>query len=184
MTLSRSERWAVITKLVRETIERTGGKTWLGRIHIQKAVYFLQLFASVDLGYGFVIYQYGPYSSEVDSDVMDLLAFGALKMDVVGGYPDYSLGPTAESVESSLSANTEAPRIRSAITVVAGEVAPRKARDLELLATLAYVRHTEAGPRDEDLVDRVQRLKPHFSTQEVKQALVELGDIARRIATS
>ncbi len=174
--MKRGERWSILTCLVSSVLAITRGRRWLGRTHIQKGAFFLQEFSNLDLGYDFVIYQYGPYSFELDADVADLVQIGALQVDLVGGYPDYTVG--ANSLPE-----LQDKRIQRAVEVVADQIANRQAKDLELLSTIAFVRHNYGIAAEDALARQVHQLKPHFSVDEIKSSTSELNGLLETMAS-
>ncbi|MDZ4278482.1 MAG: hypothetical protein U1B78_05025 [Dehalococcoidia bacterium] len=147
---------------------------WIGRTHLQKACFFGQEVSGVPLGYDFTIYQYGPYSFGLDAEIQELVAMEAFSVQAPGGYPDYSLGKNAAALLTKTTSDSIREHQR-AVESVAEQVAPRHSRDLELLATLLFVaQQTEAHS---EAVRKVQRLKPHFTTEDVESAQGELEQL-------
>jgi uncharacterized protein YwgA len=148
---------------------------WLGRTHLQKAVFFLQEHLGVPFGYTFTIYQYGPYSSTLDSDLLDLLNLNVLRMSVHSGYPDYGLGENTEAFLTYFNRDPMAREYERQFTKVAQVLASKKARELELLTTISFLQRL--GWAGDKLIAQVRRLKPHFSEADVKSGIDELGRV-------
>src|ERR1035441_6613129 len=80
----QTERLAVITDLC----SRAPGGSF-GRTALMKLCYFLQVLKGVPLGYRFTLYSYGPFDSNVLSDLGTAESLGALKSSIEyysGGY--------------------------------------------------------------------------------------------------
>lgn len=152
---------------------------WLGRTHLQKAVYFAQELMGLDLGYEFTIYQYGPYASSLDSDVHELQIMRALSLQMVGGYPDYQRGPNIGPLLEYAKTGPVAGK-GDTLKKLAEIVSPRKARDLELLTTILFLGRQQY--RGRELISAVQRLKPHFSQEQVEHGVAELTEVSHRLA--
>src|SRR5690242_3103935 len=69
--LSYSSRYAVLIDLIKKL--RSKG-SWCGETHIQKAAYLVQDISKSRLGYKFVIYKHGPYSSDLKGELTAMKA--------------------------------------------------------------------------------------------------------------
>src|SRR5450432_1407815 len=83
-TKLQNDRLAMITELVSRA-----PAGYVGRTALMKFCYLLQTVRQVPLGYRFTLYSYGPFDSEVLSDLGTAEAMHAVKSNVVsypGGY--------------------------------------------------------------------------------------------------
>ena len=165
-------RLAVITWLS----EKTGG---LGRTALMKYCYFLQVVGGVPLGYRFSLYSYGPFDSDVLSDLDAAESMGGVKSSVEyfpGGY-GYRIEPgdRADRVKrlgESFIDLYDCILYAKELQWVANEFGGRDASDLELASTLVYS-DREAVRKSEhltiaELARRVRDLKPRFSVAQIE----------------
>jgi hypothetical protein len=151
--------------------ERTAGN--LGRTQLMKLCYFLQAFRGVPLGYSFSLYSYGPFDSEVLSDLQSAESMSVLSTEIQyypGGYKyDIRSGEKAEKAKAL--AGTFLDEYQNDIDWVAKKFGGRLAADLELLSTIAYVYQAEGIEDRDELIERVKLVKPHFSHHQIKNQL-------------
>jgi uncharacterized protein YwgA len=144
-------------------------------------VFFLKHLLSVPVGYDFVIYHYGPFSFDLDGDLVLLCFRRWLTTDREPGYgPHYRPGPEApQATDKGIAA------VVPSIDQVVDLFGARRARQLELMATTYYVfKGLDGRQRDEgEALATVGRLKPHFSEDEIREAWRELALIERRLST-
>jgi uncharacterized protein YwgA len=76
------DRYALIAELAHRSDS-------LGRTSLQKKIYLLQTLFYVNLGYDFTLYTYGPFTSEILSDLDVAEAMGAVRVNsVASSYGD------------------------------------------------------------------------------------------------
>ena len=174
-------RIAVITQLA----EKTG---YLGRTALMKYCYFLQTLKRVPLGYSFSLYSYGPFDSEVLSDLDTAEALGAVKTHVVlypGGY-GYRIeaGDRADTAKRWGSEFLEMYGDR--IDWVLAQFGSLNSAQLELASTIVYSDREAAKRLEklsiEELARRVNDVKPHFSISQIVSLATDLR--GRRLLTS
>jgi len=166
-------RIAVITQLA----EKSGH---LGRTALMKYCYFLQTLKRVPLGYAFSLYSYGPFDSNVLSDLDTAEALGAVKT-----HPVYYAGGYGYQIEAGQKAET-AKRWGSEfldtygdrIDWVLAQFGSLNAAQLELASTIVYS-DREAAKRFEklsveELARRVNDVKPHFSLSQIVNLTTDL----------
>ena len=167
--------------LVALAIERLSeASSWTGRTHIQKYLYFAQKLLRLNSAYDFVLYQRGPYSFELDSDIRSLRAIGGAE---ILPKPD-PYGPTYVATSSGRALIRHAPvddTLRIRLDELAQILGPRPARELELIATTLYVLEENHGS-DRHVVKRVRSLKPHFSNDEIEGAITEVRALQKKFA--
>jgi uncharacterized protein len=147
----------------------------LGRTALMKFCYFLQTVKGVPLGYDFTLYSYGPFDSDVLSDLNFAETIGAVESQVVfysGGYGyEIKAGRLREALEKSN--HDFLSRYKDSIDWVLAEFGELGSADLELLGTIIFV-DREAGHKHEtvplsELVQRVRDVKPRFQNSYIKQ---------------
>ena len=172
--MNEGERLAALTSVIQMLRD---AESWTGRMHIQKLVYFAQKLVQLPTEYEFVLYQRGPYSFDLDADIRSLRAIGAIDISPAPPYgPSYFRTPLGEEMEEQ-SPITES--LRDSLTGLAQHLGPKKAVELELLATAQYALG-EGHQSEEDIVSRVISLKPHFSPPEVRRGLEEVRELQAR----
>ena len=157
------EKLAILAEVVDRLKERD---SWVGRTHLQKAALFLQDLLDVPLDYKFVLYYYGPYSARLDDDIQMMRMLNIVDIEPMGEFgPRYKAGTTSLTEYRSSVAT-----YGKQIAAIADFFGSKTAAEVELLATVFYVMHTE-GQFGSELFGRVQRLKPRFSPAEIEQAI-------------
>ena len=155
------ERTAVIGEIARR--KRTGQ---LGKTAMMKLLHLLQDGLKVPLGYRFTLYNYGPYATEVMSDIDFAQSLG--QVSVAYGGPDQ--GYRIEAVPCA--GNTpKLDEMKAKLDSLMDLFGGMSARELELRFTLLFL--SRAFERDR-LINRLRELKPKYSDQETREALEEL----------
>ena len=167
--MNDQERSAVITRIVNGLLE--GG--WIGKTHVQKAVFFAQEAAGLDLGFRYVIHHYGPYSFELNAFMESLQYQGLLQIERASDGYGYEVKPGSDTSNQTL-----APSVEKKVSEVTRVLAGQGTSDMELLATAFYVLHRYGGSaEDEPNINRVKELKPRFQREKVINSLKEAQDI-------
>jgi hypothetical protein len=164
-------RLAIITWLAENA---SGLGRTFGRTALMKYCYFLQVVRGVPLGYRFSLYSYGPFDSDVLSDLDIAEALGGVKSSEVyypGGYGyKIEVGEGAERIKHLGAAfiKEHEPQLRWIVDHFHGW----DASSLELASTLVYS-DREAERSGEVLTiralsKRVRDLKPRFSIAQIE----------------
>jgi uncharacterized protein len=151
--------------------ERTAGN--LGRTQLMKLCYFLQSLRGVPLGYSFSLYSYGPFDSDVLSDLQTAESMNILSTEIQyypGGYK-YDIRAGEKSERAKALAAPFLAEYQKDIEWVANKFGSWLAADLELVSTIAYVYYEERIEDREELIERVQLAKPHFSSRKIENQL-------------
>ena len=180
ITLDTHRKAAIITKMAR--LLRAAGSC-CGETHLQKAIYVLQTLTDVPLGYEFILYQYGPFSFDLRTEINACEADGflALEPQPVPYGPKLAATARAEALHARLpkTLGLYEPRMR----FVAQSLGALGVTGLERLATALYVTE-ELGPAAR--LDRRARLlrqyKPHISLASAFDALREIDGLAKKCA--
>jgi hypothetical protein len=177
--MKESERLRLLISLI-GTLNRAG--SWTGRTHIHKFIYFAQRVLGLATGYDFILYQRGPYSFDLDSDIRLLRSLSAIDIEPMGPYgPTYR--PTNLGNEMAALAGFADSNIGKRLELLAGALGPKTARDLELLATTFYVQ-SEGHPAKDAVIERVLTLKPHFSRSQAVDAIKEVSSLIEKIQST
>jgi hypothetical protein len=148
--------------------------SWTGRMHIQKLLYFAQELLGLESDYEFVLYQRGPYSFDLDADIRSLRSIGAVDITPMPPYgPSYGATALGDVLGKASPVGEQAT---AKLRALAGELGPKQARDLELLATTLYVLR-ERRRSDKAVVRRVVSLKPQFSEDDAQDAIRQVKQI-------
>lgn len=167
----------LVVELVRN-LNETG--SWSGATHVQKCMFFLEHMLNVPAGYDFVIYYYGPFSFDLDRDLVLLQSRGWLTVKREAGYGvHYRPGPRAPRARPDVGDHAWRS-LRSVAELFGG----KGVKDLELMATTYYVyKGLDGRTRGEaEAVSVVRQLKPHLSEDAIRSAWRELQRIEQCLA--
>ena len=169
-------RWGLLCELVTHAVPAK-----LGRTAIMKIAYFLQTFKDVPLDYDFRLYIYGPFDSDVLSDLGQLESLGAVKSHLVmypSGYGyKFTPGPNLDEVQALI----DNPQVayRDAIDWAMKEFGHRNAAELELISTIVYAGREAVKQRQpiafDELCRQVKAIKPHFDDSDILQHIRDLA---------
>jgi uncharacterized protein YwgA len=143
----------------------------IGKTSIMKYMFFLQHCFNVNLGYHFSIYTYGPYSQDVMGDLnlaVHYNAVNSLYVDLIG-YGGYQFTPGENSRSFIERCRDYLSQIEPHIDRLVSLFSTKKAKDMELLATIAYT-HIAISRQNQDLAkvpSVVKAIKPHFEESEI-----------------
>jgi len=173
-------RFGVITALVKRfSAERRS----LGKTTLMKLVYLLQETKQVDLRYNFSLYTYGPFSVQVLDDLDFLATIKELNI-AYHGDGGYRITPiSGDSREHGHGIfRASAAKYQGEIDAIIADFRDRTAKNLELISTIIFVAKAEkhAQKTENQLVQMVHEIKPHFSVDEIAKemnVLEQLGYI-------
>ena len=174
------ERHALLASLINQMQDN---KSWTGRTHIQKSVYFLQNLLNVPLKLPFLLYKYGPYSFELDAELQEMYNYGALQFDSIPSTygSGYMLGPSSKDLLKRFGKYVK--KHKNEINFVASKISPRGIFELERLGTAMYVSTTPEEVKwnktKKQRIKRICQLKPHLKSNEVQEALDEFEEIRK-----
>lgn len=158
MTTIAREGWPLVASAI-AALQRSGRHPW--RTHIQKLLYFAVSWSVVPVKpYKFVIHQFGPYSYGLDRDIAHMEAFGMIERE---------WGEQGFGSHFSITDQQHAPH-SEVLRELAEWLGPKRVKDLEVLATIEFVRSQGSTDVSEDVL----RLKPHISRDAVEKAHEEL----------
>lgn len=141
----------------------------LGRTQIMKLFYFLQELKGVPLGYDFRLFTYGPFDSEVLSDLATSCNLGTVVERTViypRGY-GYEITPSAQAILLSKELKTTDIELVDRVNDVVSEFGGFSAAELELRSTIHFVAREMTIDKPQvtpnEIAERVRQIKPHFS---------------------
>ncbi len=189
--MNELERIRLLLELVSKGQEILGR---VGHTHLQKLVYLLQEGKEEPFGYDFRMHYYGPYSKELWGTLCTMSDLGLIS---ITRYPH----PFGYGYDISESEDQVLDKFRELSSKVSSETGMDKTIDeylnggiellqffnkhhsggtryLELLGTTHFVHKMLAlykkAPKDDEVVDAVKGLKPHFSDKDIEEALATL----------
>lgn len=155
--------------------------SWTGRIHIHKLLFVTQILQLANPPFKFVVHDYGPYSFDLDEEIIKLELIGHLDHS----YPTPGYGPRYEPTPQGRTIAARLPdEPAKAIRRVAEELGTRDSQALELLATALWVEKKETITKDEEIISRVQELKPKYTEEQVQRGLKDARELAASLASS
>jgi uncharacterized protein YwgA len=170
-------RLAVITELASRAPEG-----YLGRTALMKFCYLLQTVRGVPLGYRFTLYSYGPFDSNVLSDLSTAESLRAVRSSLTlypGGY-GYQISK-GESGDTFLRDGAQfLEKHREDIDWVLEQFGCQGSADLELESTIVYVDREAARKAErlsaDQLTQRVRDVKPHFKEDYIREKVTALRE--------
>jgi len=165
-------------QLIEALARKCPNRNRMGRTALMKFMYFLQTLRDVPLGYRFSLHSYGPFDSDVLSDLGEAQLLGRVDSEVVnypGGY-GYEITVTDPSPPSSESEFLD--EYGDDIDWVINEFGSDNSAELELASTIVFADREErpCSLSIEDLASRVQQVKPHFSLERIIRRIERLNE--------
>lgn len=148
----------------------------IGRTHIHKLIYLAQTWSILPALHPFSLYLHGPYSRELDGELMALRAAGFVRAtpDPSGYGSRYAANPSyVDAARRAIGS----PQVLKRLDVVAATLAPLSVRMLEAISTAEYVRQSRRALNQAEQVAAVRELKPHLTVGEVEKAIETLDDL-------
>ena len=154
--------------------------SWTGRIHVHKHLFLAKALAGSRCPLDFSLYQYGPYSYELDSKIAEMELYGQLSKNfpspVYG--PQYSVPPAGLAYAQELS-----PQEKKILDRVAKRIGSSDSPTLELQATCIWVMLEEGVQAEDQVVDRVLALKPKYDRARIQQELSNAKQLQSALAS-
>lgn len=173
----QTNRHALIAELAKRTAKRGYN---LGKTALQKHLYFLNTLYGLDTGYSFRLYNYGPFSSEVLSDLDTVEFIDGVKISYDSAVGGYRIRPGKNADNVTEDAKSFLNKADKSIDQVLSDFGNLNAKELELRATIVYAdREAKDENREldkEDLADIVHEIKPHFSVPRILGVIEELTE--------
>jgi hypothetical protein len=149
----------------------------IGRTALMKYMYFLQTLRGVPLGYNFSLYSYGPFDSDVLSDLSSAEATNIVTSAPVffsGGY-GYQIQPGTNANRMKQECSSFLADHKRDIDWLFSEFGNLNSAELELTSTIVYVdkefSQDSQNHQALEIADRVTEIKPHFSKPQVQRSI-------------
>jgi uncharacterized protein len=188
MTMPASDKLLQRIALVADLIGRA--PAGFGRTALMKCLYFLQTVRRVPLGYHFRLYTYGPFDSDVLSDLSFAERLGLVESKLSqfsGGYR-YELQGGMAPKRVFEGACDFLNRYEEDIDWVTRVFGGRSARDLENASTLVFIDRSVAEKGDRialsELARKVHDVKPHLALSLIEEEARSLREQDLFTATS
>jgi hypothetical protein len=179
MAIKGYERQAVLVALL-EALK--GHNSWCGETHVQKSAFFLERGLSVPLDLEFIMYKYGPFSSDLRSLLGEMRASYLIEVE-----PREPYGPSLIVSDSGRELLSRFPRTlgryREQINFVATRLGPRSVAELERLGTALFVRRAQEDSTPEDRALQVMALKPHVDRAQAEEAVGTIDGLLKEATT-
>jgi len=161
-----AKRFSVILELIRLA------KTKVGKTFLQKAIYILQDWLNLDLGYDYKLYLYGPYSEDLSDDIDMLSDLGLIDIGSDATGYGYNIAVNDKGAKF-LTKNLGTYMVdEGKLDKVISSLGTSDVKNMELLSTILYLAKTTT---DKDQTIRLmQKIKPQFSSEEIDRKMEEL----------
>lgn len=147
----------------------------VGKIQLQKLAYFLQESYGIPLGYTFRMHHYGPYSRELDDDLLKLRLMGFIDMQAaISGYGFH----VTKLCDAEPGWAKALARYESQLSDAIAKLGDLPASLLEIQATIHYVSQLVEGASSDEVVKIVHSLKPKFLPEHIATALEQLRNLS------
>lgn len=172
----RETRLAVMARMVKKSPDQK-----LGRTQLMKLLYFLQELKGIPLDYDFRLFNYGPFESEVLSDLKSACGTQTVVEKTVqyGSGFGYSIAPGVRADSRDIEIEASNPEIAAAVDEVVKEFGGFSASELELRSTIFYVDREFVDEKRQATVDevssRVKSIKFHFDLPAIQQRVEEMN---------
>jgi uncharacterized protein len=183
IALTSDTRIAVLARMIKDA-------PGLGRTQVMKLCYFLQELKGVPLGYDFRLFNYGPFDSEVLSDLSSGCGLGALVEDTVlypKGY-GYAIKPGPQIEQFAQELDAVDTTLGAHVDQVVREFGGFSASELELRSTILFVDRefasTGSAATANEIAERVRRIKPHFELSVIERRVSDMTDMGQLLTQS
>ena len=157
-------RLAVLHKVVSELEDA-------GKTRLQKIGYFLQETQGIPTKYRFRMHHYGPFSEALETDVSRLEVSGYIDVDPDPRGYGFHVTPTDDPMDDW--ALLISP-FEEQIDLVLDTFGKRQTHDLELAATIHFIRSLFPDVPADETLRRVKALKPRFEDAYIRERYEEL----------
>jgi len=165
--MAEKEEW-VIEAL--KTLKQSG--QWSGRFRAHKTLFLVEALGLAKPPFEFELYQYGPYSFDLDATFVALEAEGR----ITSSYPKPGYGAMYKVASESQSQQLTGDD-RSAIEQASNKLCRLSTNDVELVATCVYAQRRLGASDDDAIVDIVGKIKPKYEKPEIREALIKTRKI-------
>lgn len=139
----------------------------VGKTRLQKLIYFLQEAKGVPLGYQFKMHHYGPYSEAVETDTSRLKLGGYVDVrpDIMGY--GFHITLAQQNPESEWDQGIRAHE--ESLKEIIDKFGKYQTYELELAATIHFVKGLSSGSSKEKVIEITKSLKPKFVESYISQ---------------
>lgn len=168
-------RKAVLLHLIKK-LEKQG--SWCGETHIQKSAYVLNNLFQTFEDFEFILYKYGPYSFDLNSELASMLADGFLKLGTGEKYgPKFTSGSLAWFLTKHLETMEYNEK---QFEFVAEHLGSKTVKELEPLATALMLATKVTG--DQAVAELLRKKKPHIDEPTAVQAVIDSNNLRKLAA--
>ena len=160
--------------------------SWCGETHVQKTSYLAQELLGVPFGFNFILYRHGAYSFDLHEEIGTMRAYKFLDIEIPPPPYGPSLALTERGEELTKRFRDFTDKFAEKTDWIAARFGNKTVVELERLTTAFYVTR-ENGMEQKDVDDRAQRLnklKPHISIAEAKDALKSIDATIREASNA
>jgi len=165
--MAQEHRFAIIRYLVDNLKD-------VGKIKIQKLIYFLQFICKVPLGYVYKMHYYGPYSDELNDDLIVMQSNENVKIEVDPSGYGYHIIPGTEAVAIDENVLT---KYSEQIDKCLGEFGDFSPNQLEIISTLHFVKYVAGVSDEKKVIEKTVMLKPVFPKSLIEETYKQLEGI-------
>ena len=158
------QAYGLIVHLAKRLNQNNFGKTKL-----QKLVYLADRLKRVKVGYDFTFYTYGPFSSDLASDLDYVNALEGVKITHDLSINMYEIHPGDNADRLEAKSEDFLRENQQAIDEIVERFGDKQAKELELIATLVFVNNSGILEKKE-IISKTKELKPRFSNEEVEES--------------
>ena len=167
--MAQKDRYAVIRCIVDKVKD-------VGKIRMQKLVYFLQLIFHVPFGYDYKMHYYGPYSDEMNDDLIAMQMSNNLEIGADPSGYGYHIIPGTEAVTTR---DEILHKYSENISKCLSEFDKFSPNELETLSTLHFAKYVAGVPDEDKIIEKTSMLKPVFPEVTINQMYKKLESIMK-----
>jgi len=155
--------------------------SWSGKTHVIKTLYLLKAIGNMDMPFQFILYKHGPYSFDVENELALMRSYKAIEGEIsIQGYGESLRPGMNKDFPGKFSPIKD--KEKEIIDKICNFTAKKDVRDLERLATTAWIVKEEEKKDPTIVSSRLHELKPHISLESAKEAFDELQRIVRLLS--
>ncbi len=172
------ERYGLIVEL---TVRMQAISPQFGKTAIQKMIYLLQAVYTVDYGYEYSFYTYGPYSFDLSRDLKIIEHHGGLDICFVNSETKgYIIKPGPDNHLFREKAADAIHCAESKLDAAVNEFGAYNTRELELRSTIIYAdresQFNKIQQSRDDFIKLIHNLKPHFEISYISSVVNEMEE--------
>jgi len=167
--VAQKDRYAIIRCIVDKVKD-------VGKIRMQKLVYFLQWIFNVPLGYDYKMHYYGPYSDELNDDLIAMQMNNNLEIGADPSGYGYHIIPGTEAVTTR---DEILGKYSENISKCLSEFDKFNPNELEIISTLHFAKYVAGVPDEDKIIEKTSMLKPVFPKVTIKQTYKKLESIVK-----